>query len=111
MPALPRLLPLLAVTAIAFLAAHGPALAAALSLDSPRTHFSRHHDIALSKRDLSGRRCKERTNSSETHSTGTKSTTAHSNSNNDAAMPKVGIAYPISDYAPLKAFKTSHVGP
>ena len=108
MPALPRLLQLLAATVIALLAAHGPALTAALSLD--RTHLSRHHDIALSKRDVSGRRCKERSNSSESHSHHSTGST-HSNSNNDAAMPKVGIAYPISDYAPLRAFKTSHVGP
>lgn len=108
MPPLSRLLPLLAVTAIALLVAHG---AAALSLESPRSLSSRHRDIALSKRDVSSRRCKERFNSSEghPHSTGTHKSTTYSNSNNDAASAKVGLAYPLSTYDALKAFKTSHV--
>lgn len=119
MPALPLLLQLLAVAAVALLAARVPAPAAALSLESPHVHYSRHHDIALSKRDQPpSRRCKRRSNSSTSHShdsTGTQTykhaPSTHSNSHNDAALPKVGIAYPISDYNPLKTFKTAHVGP
>ncbi|KAK2466345.1 hypothetical protein APHAL10511_001987 [Amanita phalloides] len=106
----PTVLRLLALASLALLAALGPANVAALSIDAPHIHLSRHHDIALRRDNATEKRCKHR---SSHHHHSHKHYAPHSSKHDSTSggMPKIGIAYPIADYRALEYFKTPKVGP
>ncbi|KAF8623444.1 hypothetical protein AX15_006386 [Amanita polypyramis BW_CC] len=101
-------------------------LASALSIDSSHLHprHATHNNIALSKRNNSIQRCKSRSGSSHNHQSSSKAThsSAQSHISNPSTgnhttavstgsgIPKIGIAYPLSDYTLLQSFKTPKVG-